>query len=424
MNPFPPNRFLRLLPVLAGLSLTGCNPDDKYRRDINKLQTVTSYTRADAPDIRIPIKTSSTNGFTASEIDAIQSALNVLPAQHLRYISAIAGYAAKLPTSADGRGMASGIAIENEGIILFRTPRDPNAIDLRHSVFHEAGHLVAHRMLTEVQKEEWIAFHRDSKAGGDFISSYAESNQKEDFAETYASWIRDTDDMAWNAVESVVHTKSGFRLQKYLFMAAVFADQNGMMSSYSPNRAVQEEEEESDIPFFLRRPPSLKPGEDVVKVSRQRISISLNSLRIGHYIYRLDGRKIIAIYDETGHLIEDRLAIDVPDIVFRRLPLSGVADNFYSPARGDQLDESVNAAVSETLPRWLAPKHSVLSNPMQVISLNDPTHRIALMSDEGYAARAADQAMLRDPNHVPTVEDMIRSHGSFVPVDYQQPQGK
>jgi hypothetical protein len=56
---------------------------------------------------------------------------------------------------------------------------------------HEIGHLAFATILTSAQRSEYSRLHNQS-SGGDFVTDYAQTNQNEDFADTFEEYMVDT----------------------------------------------------------------------------------------------------------------------------------------------------------------------------------------------------------------------------------------
>lgn len=56
-----------------------------------------------------------------------------------------------------------------------------------HILFHEVGHYVFQRILSPEQKKHWVTNLYPSRV---FVSNYAKTNAQEDFAESYAFYLR------------------------------------------------------------------------------------------------------------------------------------------------------------------------------------------------------------------------------------------
>jgi len=64
-----------------------------------------------------------------------------------------------------------------------------DAEGLKQTITHEIGHNVYYN-LDEGQKEEWSEINTDS-APDEFVSDYAQTNEREDFAESYMTYVHD-----------------------------------------------------------------------------------------------------------------------------------------------------------------------------------------------------------------------------------------
>ena len=64
-----------------------------------------------------------------------------------------------------------------------------DAEDMKQTITHEVGHNVYHN-LDEGQREEWSELNAYS-APDEFVSDYAQTNEREDFAESYMAYVHD-----------------------------------------------------------------------------------------------------------------------------------------------------------------------------------------------------------------------------------------
>ncbi|NQU96001.1 MAG: hypothetical protein HQ549_07245, partial [Candidatus Omnitrophica bacterium] len=127
--------------------------------------------------------------------------LSVLPPNHLRAIN-------KIRIFEPFKDMPFG---------GFANPLLPNEIAvLAHKdgygekgLYHELGHVLMARLSRE-QLDEWKALHSQSENPEGFVSTYASSNHKEDFAETYRSYTQGL---------GFFVAKDGILRRKMLFMA-------------------------------------------------------------------------------------------------------------------------------------------------------------------------------------------------------------
>src|SRR6266403_968284 len=68
----------------------------------------------------------------------------------------------------------------------------------------------------------WQHLHSPSAQRGDFVSDYAQTNEKEDFAETFRAWMSGSHDLLYGAVYA--GAPHPVLLQKLLYMASLFTD--------------------------------------------------------------------------------------------------------------------------------------------------------------------------------------------------------
>jgi hypothetical protein len=87
---------------------------------------------------------------------------------------------------------------------------------------HEMGHAVQDRFVTSTQNARWRElFRRSGKDLDNFVSDYARTNDHEDFAETFATYIDDALGLLQIARERAAKGKP-ILLEKVKFMAELF----------------------------------------------------------------------------------------------------------------------------------------------------------------------------------------------------------
>ncbi len=87
---------------------------------------------------------------------------------------------------------------------------------------HELGHAVQDRFVSRDLNTRWRELHRRSGDDPDnFVSDYAQTNQAEDFAETFAHYIEDTPELLKLARERAARNKT-LLLEKVRFMVELF----------------------------------------------------------------------------------------------------------------------------------------------------------------------------------------------------------
>lgn len=64
-----------------------------------------------------------------------------------------------------------------------------SAGEFRHIFYHEVGHFVFSKVLTQALRDRW--FYEIRANEGTTVSSYACTNSREDFSECYATWFTD-----------------------------------------------------------------------------------------------------------------------------------------------------------------------------------------------------------------------------------------
>jgi len=61
--------------------------------------------------------------------------------------------------------------------------------EMKRTITHEVGHSVYYS-LNEEQRNQWSEIYANSSANG-FVSDYAQTNEREDFAESYVTYVHD-----------------------------------------------------------------------------------------------------------------------------------------------------------------------------------------------------------------------------------------
>jgi hypothetical protein len=345
------------------------------------------YTRPEASHVTIPIYTES-EGLNNVLKTTMVELLNQLPLAHVGLLQRIA----TLPMGLGTANVAGAVAYEaagrylpdsrsiilNTGDVTLRSP-----LEFRKSLAHEIAHAVQLQMLSQKENDAWIALSKKSIDSRDYISWTAENGTSapekvgDDFAETYAYWARDSN---WQLFRAANLAQEGrpLLLQKLLFTAATYANADGSVTMF------REDANQNSQPF------------------RQEAARMSDSLMLGNYIYWLNGRNITKITDRDGRVILDNVWIAVPQIVFDRIPLT---------------PSSQTARLQTTTP----PGTALFTAGSQVISPNTPHHYTPVMSKEGSASLASEQA-LANPQHRLTLEDQIRPHGNFSITSTQTPR--
>ena len=139
-------------------------------------------------------------GFSQQRIvsrEQVRAAFLDLPDSHTRGIglirydpnrlvhSAINQYLEPVPGSVRGSFYHSETM---QAVILWRFD---SAVEFYHILYHEVGHYVFMKTLSQQQRDAWLYDIRKKEKVT--VSSYACANAKEDFSECYASWFTQPD---------------------------------------------------------------------------------------------------------------------------------------------------------------------------------------------------------------------------------------
>jgi hypothetical protein len=348
--------------------------------------TQSEYVRRDDPGTRVVIRTadSKVGGMSDAQSRTLNNALDVLPVSHVRSVGLIGAVASTDMT----RGKEAGHADEAGVITLNTDGIGPGHGYFQLTLMHEIGHEVEFHAISKTEREEWKALHDQSNKRSSFVSAYAMTKEEEDFADTYAKYTTDT---AGLALEAATEAQNGATevLQKYLYMAALFTNDDGSVKTY----ALSQEGMNVRIPLALPEFQAI----DLARVAHYRTN---EVLAIGAYTYQLRGDSIVAITDESGKVIVDNLDVPVPKTLLEKWNLTrpppGVAGAVLDGEEADSNDlDPLNAELG---------KFSV-----GIASPEDPTVYTPLSSRAGYAAIAGEQAMA-DRNHRLTLRDQMRPH--------------
>lgn len=118
---------------------------------------------------------------------------------------------------------------------------------------HELGHAVQDRFVSRELNARWRELHRRSGDDPDhFVSDYAQTNQAEDFAETFAHYVEDTLELLRIARERAARNKT-LLLEKVKFMTELFriARADGSLSAFIYQVHIKSDDEKARL--TLRR---------------------------------------------------------------------------------------------------------------------------------------------------------------------------
>jgi hypothetical protein len=254
------------------------------------------YTRPDAPGIQISIHSldPSQGGPSDAQLQQMVAMLNLLPAKDLSGIPYIAfvpqaslvlNGAEKSGGTAPGKGIV--VSSGDNGMSFFGS--DPSWLQ---NLCHEIGHQVEYH-LPNSQQQQWINLHNGSAVPYDVFTSYALTDEKEDFAETYKYYTSDTDSNLKVAIRSAAQGHSKL-LDKMLFMASLMitpdlatADYDGTIDFYSPD-------------------PSQGTLSVVSKVPYRKTA---NEFQLDGYAFSLSGQTITGIKDPDGNVLASNIAV-------------------------------------------------------------------------------------------------------------------
>lgn len=125
---------------------------------------------------------------------------------------------------------------------------------------HEMGHAVQDRFVTRDQNMRWRElFRRSGKDPDNFVSDYARTNDHEDFAETFATYVDDAIGLLKLARERAARGKP-ILLEKVKFMAELF-------KQLGPENSI------STLVYQVR----LKSDDERTRVLVRRVSVSFDS---------------------------------------------------------------------------------------------------------------------------------------------------
>ena len=118
----------------------------------------------------------------------IASLIKQAPKRHLESLKAIAFISAseRLLYDVPSSGEKGAYFPDYRSILFF----DVDSIEAcKHVLFHELGHFVFHQKITSYQRKQWASTLFTKRQ---FVSAYAATDPAEDFAESYAYYILDT----------------------------------------------------------------------------------------------------------------------------------------------------------------------------------------------------------------------------------------
>ncbi len=136
-------------------------------------------------------------GFNHQKIvtrDEVVNALVVLPDLHLRGIKVVRYDPHKIIATTMNWLMetpipsgARGSYYQSENLSAIVVWKFNSRAEFFHILYHEIGHYVFMRMLSQSQRDQWIYQVRAKET--QTVSIYASRNSREDFSESYAAWV-------------------------------------------------------------------------------------------------------------------------------------------------------------------------------------------------------------------------------------------
>ena len=149
--------------------------------------------------------------FSEAQCAVLYSSLRAMPTEIRRTVTSITNN----PPDEQVAGTYTGLGrINLFGPMLRRT--------LSFVFIHEMGHAVQDRFVTSSQNARWRElFRRSGKDLDNFVSDYARTNDHEDFAETFATYVDDALELLKIARERAARGKP-ILLEKVKFMAELF----------------------------------------------------------------------------------------------------------------------------------------------------------------------------------------------------------
>jgi parallel beta-helix repeat protein len=187
--------------------------------------------------------------FSEPQCAVLYSSLRAMPPEIRRTVTSVTNN----PPDEQVAGTYTGMGrINLFGPMLRRT--------LSFVFIHEMGHAVQDRFVTSTQNARWRElFRRSGKDLDNFVSDYARTNDHEDFAETFATYIDDALGLLQIARERAARGKP-ILLEKVKFMAELF-------KQISPNDSVL------TLVYQVR----MKTDDERTRLLVRRVSVSFDS---------------------------------------------------------------------------------------------------------------------------------------------------
>jgi len=301
-----------ILALLSSLFVFGgCVPD--YINEANNTPAPLVYTRPDAPNVRIPVHAPAVGGMNSVQQSILIDLLNELPAADVGLVKTIGALSLNLPNDnvSQGETLPAGADYYPDGQeIVLDTALLQDPLNFARALLHEVGHAVQDSGgLSPAEVSEWIALHRASTQSQDFMTENAQigtddpAGSGDDFAETYMTWVSNTDAYGFQRAVRQAGLGDPVLLEKLLYTSALFANPNGTINFYS---------------MFSNGPDSVP----TFNVDQRPYSFSTDALTMGDYTYRLSQGSITSIEDLRGNVLAEGLSIPVPQILYDRLQIS------------------------------------------------------------------------------------------------------
>jgi len=159
---------------------------DKARVDRNKKDAFKE------DNVALNLKITDFGKQTTINVSEIVSHINRIPKFHLQKLNQILydpeRYTPKIIDGPSLEASTQGVYIQSHQlIIIFKLH---NLDQLLHVLFHEIGHHVYFKIITQQLKMRWV---KEICRNDKFITEYASRNAAEDFAETYVSYLLNPD---------------------------------------------------------------------------------------------------------------------------------------------------------------------------------------------------------------------------------------
>jgi hypothetical protein len=371
-------------------------------------------------DIAVRTTSQAQGGLTTTQKSIMKTVLDALPTEHLKGVNFIGSLSTKLVTVSGQSGVTAAGEADEAGAIVLDTSKILTDSFFQECLLHEIGHIVQFQSLGFYDKE-WEKISKQSTDRGDFVSDYAQTNDKEDFAESYEHWTKSSAMMALDATIAAKNGNPGL-LKKYLFMAGLFMNKDKKSLATYTGGNFSMDEVSSEEPGMGEEPDQPSEGiySKLVQVTQSieffRTDLpyyrTADSLTINAYTYRLNGNRITSIEDFWGETIVDGLNIEIPSIFADSMQLTG------PPPPPPPKPVQWQLIVTPTCPEGEVCTDPTGSDPMgamkspMLVSPKLPTAYIPLHSNSGFKAIAGEQAVAH-PKHEMTVQDEIRPHGHF-----------